>query len=71
MVECNQASASVAEESKQTQKTFEQILAESGYSPDQVRGIADELAAKRLAVTKAEPSQTDAQGPTPQTKQQS
>ena len=49
MVEANKQGAQAAApdgDSALQHKTFEEILAESGYSPEQVRGIAKEIASK-------------------------
>ena len=47
MVEANPDSKNEAGDKSLTQ-SFEEILASSGYSPDQVRGIANELVQKKI-----------------------
>ena len=55
MVEANpkasaeEAKGGSSEETKQLEQTFEQLLANSGYSPEQVAKLASDLAKKRAA----------------------
>ena len=56
MVEANKPGTQAAApdgDSGLQQKTFEEILAESGYSAEQVRGIAAEIAQKKVGPSAA------------------